>query len=262
MPRAASAVALQMQRHAQLASEYLSPPTAPPAPPPARRKQRVPPVPASIPAQFEAGTWMEAMGELPHELMGPSPVRLLRRFPCGARPAASSVLKQILTCLLVEPADERPWFFVLAFSCLPLRQPARSRGDRIQLARIVRERCQRLQRSRGHELVAVFVAAHQAAIGAVSTPPPSNDLRRRRRAIALAHVRAMRRAVTSLTAQPLAPDSPATGAALRALHPTVDNFLPPWLEAFAPTSPVALPLFQVAAALRSVSRLSSAGPAG
>lgn len=110
------------------------------------------------------------MGELSHELLAPPPVRLLQRIPYGARPAASSVMKQILTCLLAEPADERPWLFVLAFLGLLLRQPAHSRGGRIQLARIVRERCQRLQRSEGRELVAEFVASHQAAIGAVFTP--------------------------------------------------------------------------------------------
>lgn len=68
--------------------------------------------------------------------------------------------------------------------------------------------------------------------------------------------------MASLTAQPLAPGSPATEAAFRALHLTVDDLLPPWLKAFAPPSPVTLPLSQVAAALRSACRFSSAGLAG
>lgn len=68
--------------------------------------------------------------------------------------------------------------------------------------------------------------------------------------------------MASLTAQPLAPDSPATEAALHALHITVDDPLPPWLDAFTSLTHVSLPLAQVTAAIRSASRLSSAGPGG
>lgn len=98
--------------------------------------------------------------------------------------------------------------------------------------------------------------------GSAWTPTSSTTLRRGRRAVTLARVGAMGRAMAALTAHPLAPESAATEAALRTLHPSVEDPLPPWLSTFAPPTPISLPLAQVTAALRSANRLSSAGPSG
>lgn len=188
-----------------------------------------------------------------------SPVRLLRRIPYGARPAACSAMRQILSRLLADPSVAAPWLLFLVFSRLLFRQPPRARGGRSLRARLIRERCQRLVRNEGAQLVAEFMTEHSAAINSTAAAPTPSSLRSRRRAVTLARVGAMGRAMASFTAQPLAPESAATEAALRRLHPTVDDPLPPWLDSFAPLTPVSLPLSHVTAAFRSANRLSSAG---
>lgn len=171
-------------------------------------------------------------------------------------------MKQILGRVLANLLAVTPWLLILAFPRLLLQQPPRSRGDRGKVARIVRERCYQLQRNEWRGLADEFMADHARAISSTGTHTLPSAPRRRRRAVALARVGAMGRAIGTLTAQPLAPDIPATEPALRALHPSIDEPLPPWLKAFVPTIPVLLPLSYVTAALRSASRLSSAGPAG
>lgn len=183
------------------------------------------------------------------------------RIPQRARPAASSVMRQILERLLADLAAAVSWLLFLASPRLLFRQPPRTRGGRSFLAPVVRERCQRIFRHEAAQLVVEFMAEHGAAINFVATAPTFSIVRSRRRAVTLARVRAMGRSMAALNAQPLAPESAATKAALRGLHLTVDGRVPSWLDAFILSTSVSVPFPHVTTTFCSASRLSSAGPA-
>lgn len=75
-----------------------------------------PPLPVT---PSDPATWMEGAGDLSLKLSAHSPVRLLQRIPHGARPTASSVMRDICTTLLSDPIIASQWYFHLCFLAPP-----------------------------------------------------------------------------------------------------------------------------------------------
>ena len=208
-------------------------------------------------------------------LLLPDGLSTTRRIPRPVRRDLGRALATHMRRIVADPTDEASWTCFLVGVHM-LLFPCRRGGS--AGIRELRQRIRRFEEGQWSELMAErhqYAEVYGAARADMQPVPADGVLteaeaerlaaeeaaRRRSRAHALGREGELSRAVRALQPSPPAPDTDATEAELRRLHPPGEEAgLPQWLETFVPATPVRLDRESFRESLRTAPRRSA--PAG
>ena len=236
------------------------PPSTPPSSPPPS-----PPRPSNAPSG-EDWTFLDGL-ELPEAFHLEKPRGKMHTvIPPQAIGAVRSALMGPLKKIAGDPHSSSAWKAFLLFPQWCLRVSGKSNS---QAREALKHRCQRFRtgdfRGLHEDYLTSLSASSSERQPPIRTYSAGDDVDNcKARAVRLARVGEMSRAMRALTPAPSAPFSDDTLQALRDLHPPSDpaHNLPSWIADFSPPAPFVLGYESFRLALQRSPKLSAAGPSG